>query len=75
MWAIHIHACFVLALDFFYLINLFTHDFLLIRSHMNMGDLYVFDRFEAAAAAVLGSKIFTEIFVLRLQPTVLQASP
>ena len=37
---------------------------LLVGSHMNMGDLYVFDRFKAAA---LGSKICTEIFVLSLQ--------
>ena len=44
-----------------------------IRSHMNMGDLYVFDRFETAATA-LRSKICTEIFVLGLQPTVMQRS-
>ena len=43
------------------------------KKHMNMGGLYVYDWFEAAAAA-LGFKICTEIFVLHLAPSILRRS-
>ena len=58
------------------ILNISRHLSSVIRSHMNMGDLYVFDWFEtSAAAAALGSKICTEIFVISLQPSILQRSP
>ena len=45
-----------------------------LSSPWKVWDLYVFDWFEAAAAA-LGSKICTEIFVHTLEPWILQRSP